>query len=297
MENSPKAMDCRFCHSKNISNQGNIANGRYAKKFLKDYSLIRCSNCSSAFISPVPNDEVLSFIYSNPQYSAWETSLEKENNIRYINFKHYLKKIKKYVDKGVLLDCGCATGYFLDVAKENNFDCYGTEISEIPFKIAETKHPDRIFKKNVEDLNVSDETYDIITMFDFIEHVKNPEKTLQKASDLIKKNGYLIITTPNTRSLSMASFGKKHTNYILEHINLFNHKFLSKYFENFGFKVISIAPAKKILTLKYAENVFRVHDNFLYKPVRIINSLLPKRVTRFPLKVSFGDMFVIAQKK
>jgi hypothetical protein len=33
------------------------------------------------------------------------------------------------------------------------------------------------------------------------------------------------------------------------------------------------------------------------KPVSIINSLLPKRITQFPLKVSFGDMLVIAQKK
>ncbi len=296
MEKSEK-MTCAICNSTKISDLGNIINGKYAKKFLKDYKLVKCDSCSSAFISPIPDDEVLSFIYSNPQYSAWETSYDKESNIRYINFKHYLKKIKKYVNKGVLLDCGCATGYFLDVAKENNFDCYGTEISEIPFKIAEVKHPDKIFKKNVEDLNVGDETYDIVTMFDFIEHVKDPKKTLRKASSLIKKNGYLVITTPDTRSLSMALLGKKHTNYILEHINLFSHNFLPKYFENFGFETVSIAPAKKILTLRYAENVFRVHDNFLHKPVKVINSLLPKRITQFPLKISFGDMLVIAQKK
>jgi 2-polyprenyl-3-methyl-5-hydroxy-6-metoxy-1,4-benzoquinol methylase len=288
---------CKVCNSDEISDIGVITNGNYSAGYLKYYSLLKCKKCSFRFIYPTPSDEVLGHIYSNPEYSAWGTSDDKESNIRYINFKHYIKIIKRYINNGKLLDCGCATGYFIDVAKESGFDSYGIETSEIPFSISEKKHPQRIFRQNIEELSIPDSFFDVITMFDFIEHVKNPEDSLHKASNLLKTNGYLIITTPDTKSLSMTMMGKSHTNYILEHISLFNHKCLPKYFEQFGLEIISITPAKKILTLKYAENVFKVHDSFLFKPVSIINSLLPQRITQFPLKVSFGDMLVIARKK
>jgi 2-polyprenyl-3-methyl-5-hydroxy-6-metoxy-1,4-benzoquinol methylase len=288
---------CKICGGDDISAFGKIANGNYSASFLKDYSLLKCEKCSLKFIYPTPSDEALDFIYSNPEYSAWKTSPEKESNIRYINFEHYLKTIKKHVNGGKLLDCGCATGYFLDIAKENDFDCYGIEISPIPFSISNTKHPQKVFKTDIEGLNLPDSFFDIITMFDFIEHVKDLGRALRKANDLLKTGGYLVMTTPDTKSLSMILLGKKHTNYILEHINLLNHKLLPKYFENLGFEMMSIVPAKKMLTLKYAEDVFKVHGNFLYKPMRIMNNLVPKGITGFPIKISFGDMLVIAQKK
>jgi 2-polyprenyl-3-methyl-5-hydroxy-6-metoxy-1,4-benzoquinol methylase len=288
---------CKICGGDDVSVFGKIANGNYSASFLKDYSLLKCEKCSLKFIYPTPSDEALDFIYSNPEYSAWETSTEKEGNIRYVNFEHYLKTIKKHVNGGKLLDCGCATGYFLDVAKENGFDCYGIETSQIPFSISEIKHPQKVFKKNIEELSAFDSFFDIITMFDFIEHVKDPSRALRKANGLLKTGGYLVMTTPDTKSLSMTLLGKKHTNYILEHINLLNHELLLKYFENLGFEIASISPAKKMLTLKYAENVFKVHGNFLHKPMKMVNYLLPKGITGFPIKISFGDMLVIAQKK
>lgn len=290
---------CKICNSTDILNLGRVTNGNYSKDFLKDYSLLKCNRCLLEFIHPVPSNKVLDFIYSNPEYSAWEvvSKREKTKGIRYQNFEYYLKIIRKYKKNGKILDCGCATGCFLDVARKNGFDCYGIETSEIPFSVTEKKYSGKIFKLNLEDLDFSKGFFDIVTMFDFIEHVKNPKEVLKKASYLLSNKGLLVLTTPDTRSLSMSVLRKSHTNYILEHLNLFNKANLPNFLKKFGFETIKMMPAKKILNLKYAEKVFKTHKNFLLYPTKFINNLLPRKIYELPIKVSFGDMFIIAKKK
>lgn len=167
---------CIVCDAKIFTNHGKIKNGDYAKKFLNDYSLKICKKCGLSFIYPVPPDEVLKVIYSNPEYSAWSTAeLTDRTNIRFSNFIYYFNIINKYIGKGKILDCGCATGFFLDIAKKNGFDSYGIEISDIPFSIANKKHPNKIYKKHLEELDLDKNSFDIISMFDFLEHTKNPK--------------------------------------------------------------------------------------------------------------------------
>jgi len=288
---------CKVCGSKKIVSLGNITNGNYAEKFLKNYSLLKCEKCHFEFIYPTPSDEVLKFIYSNPDYSAWEVVDKNQNkSIRYLNFEYYFIILEKYKKSGKILDCGCATAYFLDIAKKKGFDCYGIEISEIPFSIASKKHPKKIFKQNIEDLKISKGFFDVITMFDFLEHTKNPGEVLKRASSLLTASGLILITTPNTNSLSMSLFGKGHTNYILEHLNLFNGSNISYFLKKFGFDEVKISPAKKILNLSYAEKVFNTHNNFIRHPLGLLNRLLPEKISQFPIKVSFGDMLIIAKK-
>ncbi len=288
---------CIICGSRKFIELGNIKNGDYAEKFLKEHSLIKCKKCGLISINPVPSKKILEVIYSNPEYSAWTTEKDSEKeNIRLSNFKYYFKKIKRRIKKGKLLDCGCATGFFLDIARENKFDVYGIEISEIPFAIANKKHKDRIFEDDFEEIKIEKESFDLITMFDFIEHTINPRDILKKAHDILARGGFLVITTPDAGSMSMRIMKKSHTNYILEHLNIFNKKNISKLLSDLGFEIQEIIPARKILSLDYAEKVFKTHKNILWYPTHFLNSLIGKYKFS-PIKISFGDMLIIARKK
>ena len=290
---------CNICGSGDISNLGRIINGHYSKNFLKDYSLLECKKCSLRFIYPIPSNDVLNFIYSDPQYKTqWGVVKENEKSSRYLNFEYYFKIISNYKSKKdvKVLDCGCATGCFLDVAEKNGIECYGVETSEIPYKIAENKHPKKVCKSNMEDLKIKDGFFDIITMFDFIEHVKDPRKILIKANRLLSKSGILFIVTPDTESLSISIMGKSHNDYIIEHLHLFNKSNIRYFLKRYGFKTIKIQPAKKVINLDFAEKVFKRHTNIFYYPIHFINKLLPKKITQFPIKLSFGGMLIIAKK-
>lgn len=290
--------ECKICASANITDLGNIINGKFPHDFLKKFFLFKCKQCSFKFIHPSPSNSELDYIYSSQEYSQWENpdNKNKLHSSRYLNFDYYSKIIQKFKKKGRILDCGCATGLLLDIMKERGFDCYGAEISDTPFLISEKKHPGKIFKSKIDELSIPDEYFDIITMFDLIEHVENPRSVLEKANSLLSNNGLLFIITPNMSSLSAILMGKRHNDCIMEHLSLFNKKNMSRLLNEAGFEVMKTFPAKKIINLKFAESVFARHTNPLAYPLRLVNKLLPDMISQIPVKLYFGGMFVIAKK-
>ena len=100
-----------------------------------------------------------------------------------------------------LLDIGCATGLF--IKNFNCEECLGIDISKYAIMHAQQQFPTKRFKMidlNKESL-VNDDIFDLITMFDVIEHLYNFLNLKQLIEDNLAKNGYLIVTTPNSNSV------------------------------------------------------------------------------------------------
>jgi len=114
----------------------------------------------------------------------------------------YLKKIKS---KGKLLDIGCGEGFFLYWA-EKYWEIYGVDISE--YAISKAKKRLKSSNLTVYDINdgldfYKDSYFDIITVFDVLAHLENPDFLLSEISRIIKNEGILIISTPNLSSISI----------------------------------------------------------------------------------------------
>ena len=112
-----------------------------------------------------------------------------------------------------ILDIGCATGEFIENLYQTNL-CYGTDYSEYAINTCKKKFPtikENFFQAdiNTEKLPVS-EAFDVITLFDVIEHLTNFNALEEIVRNNLKENGLLVITTPNanslTRFLQMKSF-------------------------------------------------------------------------------------------
>ena len=87
-----------------------------------------------------------------------------------------------------MLDVGCATGYFLEVAQRGGFDPYGVEFSEYAAGIAKEKFgKEKIFHGTLEQFHDATgrsgaATFRAIAMSDLIEHVRIPSETLTAAT-------------------------------------------------------------------------------------------------------------------
>lgn len=118
------------------------------------------------------------------------------------NFWNVANTISNYIpNKGKVLDIGCATGVFLDMMKHKGFEPYGVDISDYASKYARENFGIKMFKGKLEDSKFKDELFDVITMWDFIEHVTNPTEVLNIANRLLKKGGMLYILTINDDSM------------------------------------------------------------------------------------------------
>lgn len=100
---------------------------------------------------------------------------------------------------GKILDAGCGDGGMLAEIKDlyPNIEPYGVDISKSGCKIAKKRGID----VKVADLNdkipFKDDFFDFIIGHEIIEHLVDPDKFLEESARVLKKGGYLILTTPN----------------------------------------------------------------------------------------------------
>lgn len=116
-------------------------------------------------------------------------------------WRRWMKIIHKYKASGKLLDIGCGPGFFLEHA-ERYYDAHGMDVSE--YAIREAKQRTQTAKLSVGDatnLHYENDYFDIVTCFDLLEHLPNPELALQEFYRVLKNEGIRIIRVPNTSSL------------------------------------------------------------------------------------------------
>lgn len=102
-----------------------------------------------------------------------------------------------------VLDVGCLAGNFLDYLREKgvNYKTFtGIDLSEKSVEIAKNKYSYGQYKWEVQDcqkMTFPDNSFDVITAMEVLEHIDNPKTFLKEAHRLLRKNGVLLITTPN----------------------------------------------------------------------------------------------------
>lgn len=97
-----------------------------------------------------------------------------------------------------VLDIGCGGGLFLSRMKDAGADCVGIELSDTRAYYARIKHGLEIFKRPIEDVFWKNQhgTFDVVTLWDVIEHVNYPLASVHSAAQMLKQGGILLIDTP-----------------------------------------------------------------------------------------------------
>lgn len=191
------------------------------------YSIKQCQSCGTCFIDKRIKSEKLAEIYSEQYYQGKPTQ----------NWINRLAQIKKYKKQGNLLDFGCGVGDFLKKASKD-FKAIGLEISKSACAEATRKNL-LVFNVSLKNLKPK-QPFDVITMWDSIEHLKNPKSTLRQIKNLLKPGGLLAISTVNIKSLFFNIF-KENWRYLIppEHLFYFSPKSITKLLENLGFEILN----------------------------------------------------------
>ena len=203
-----------------------------------------------------------------------------------------------------LLDIGTGTGALLDVALEFGFKAIGLE----PDKNFIQKKDERALKVVNSTLEKSDfkpNTFDVITMFDVLEHMRDLNSTLQKISSILKPGGLLVVSTPDTNSLSFKLMGKNWPHFKREHIYYFSNKNLSVLLSKYNLNSLPLPKSRlggtkgglKSLTLNYIAGYFTAFPTPILSPIsHFLVHFLPKSITQLPINLPNGNMLVIAKK-
>jgi 2-polyprenyl-3-methyl-5-hydroxy-6-metoxy-1,4-benzoquinol methylase len=161
------------------------------------YSMFKCDSCGLVYMNPLPEQNFL----SNKVYS-FESGYQG-NKIRDLSKAIPDKKtvdilchLHKNKVSGKLLDVGCSSGEFIYHAKQRGFDSYGVELNSRTADIG-IKNGLNIFKGLLNDAKFKDNFFDVIFLGDIIEHVLSPRDFVNECKRVLKKDGIIIISTPN----------------------------------------------------------------------------------------------------
>ena len=287
-----KIGNCIVCKSKKL----NFFSFKY------NHNLDRCESCGHIFTNPYPSEKQINYYY-NSSMKEFENSFFKETfdartNI-FIPRARLIKKLLK--DKGSLLDIGAGIGIFLNAFKKikSNIEFTACDINYEAIEMIESKFP-RVNTINCDFLELDEKKkYNCITLWDTFEHLLNPSKFLSKIQKILKKNGYLILSTPNTLSLEWAIAKENHVQILPPgHVNLYNRNNIKLVF-NKNFKVKDILTLNGTLDVSYIERYVSTKadissffwKNFLDKKNISLN--IANEISKHCLA---GNMMVIVKK-
>ena len=270
-------------------------------QFEKDsHSFFRCEGCKLIRIDPQPTDEVLEKIYGAHYYDAWglQRDVKDVERVKATTFRFNLGALGPAPKGARLLDCGAATGFLMGVAEEMGYVPYGVELSEFGANaIAERFGRDRVHQGQLADAKFGDTKFEVISMYDFIEHVRDPESVLRNAYDLLTPGGRISITTPDTSTLTHRLMRSHWSHYKVEHIFYFDRINMKQLLERIGFHDVASRSAVKGMNLRYFNTVMQTYpvpavSQALDLATRIAPSGVQTKIARFPM----GEMLVSARK-
>lgn len=166
--------------------------------------------------------------------------------------------------KGRLLDYGCAFGHLGKTAKNQGWDVLATDISYDAIRVAKDQHGLEAFVSDLTQPPVKEQAFDLVTLYDVIEHLPDPHLVLEKIRPAIKNHGLLHITTPDVTSWSARLMGKSWYHYkAQEHLLYFSPKTLRDVLVRSGFEVIEVRSAPSHMTVYDVLVRLKVYSEFL----------------------------------
>jgi 2-polyprenyl-3-methyl-5-hydroxy-6-metoxy-1,4-benzoquinol methylase len=136
-----------------------------------------------------------------------------------------------------LLDYGCGLGFFLDAAYDHGFDVEGAEFNSYAREYIQKRYRYPVF--GPDELGTRGK-YDVITMFDVIEHLHEPFDTIADLHGMLNEDGVLLLLTMDSTSVMSRLLGKRLEDFrrIREHLYFFDRANLSSILEKRGFEVL-----------------------------------------------------------
>jgi 2-polyprenyl-3-methyl-5-hydroxy-6-metoxy-1,4-benzoquinol methylase len=237
------------------------------------YTVFRCRACGLGFVSPRLDPEGLVDIYADDTY--WRSGSPK--TLGYHDYRAdeplYLKTFAKrlgYVlaqgpSSGRALDVGCAAGFCMAALRERGFDTYGVEVSEEIGSHARDHFGfgDAVHFGTLDTVPHADASFDLITMWDVVEHVPDPRALLVKARALLAPGGLLVLETQDIDSRFARVLGPRWHHYKhAEHIYHFTPATATELVGRAGFAVERLTHrfGGKYVSLHFiAERAGRLH--------------------------------------
>jgi 2-polyprenyl-3-methyl-5-hydroxy-6-metoxy-1,4-benzoquinol methylase len=268
----------------------------------------RCTSAAYGIHPPIVRCRRCNLVYANPRWEAalveesysvvQDQTYVEEREGRVLTFSRNLQPLEDLVGADQpsrrLLDVGCHIGVMVELAQARGWDAWGVEPSTWASAQARARGLN-VVTGTLTDAAIPENYFDVVTMWDVIEHLTDPAAEIRNAHRVVKPGGIFAIHTIDIESAFARVMGKRWPWLMEMHLYYFSPRTLGKMLEQAGFQVIRARAQGRFLRLGYFITRIEPYSKSLY---RVLDAII-KRMHwgGVAIPVNFGDLFTIYARK
>lgn len=255
-------VDCILCGGRKSRTllKGSYPEGMTPEALLAIYSsssetklmdtLVQCDGCSLVFLNPRPREALVLSSYSGAEDSEFVT----QNEARIDTFHRSLMGLASrhgFAAESSILDVGSAGGAFLKAAKDLGYRVTGVEPNRWLSEYGRTQYGVDLRPTTLEEQKFKAESFDVVTLWDVLEHLHRPAQVLAECRRVLKPGGHLVVNFPDYDSLARRLMGHRWPFLLSVHLYYFTRATLERLLADAGFEVARHRPHWQRLELGY----------------------------------------------
>ncbi len=262
--------------------------------------VVECRTCGYVFADLDLTDEDFVRLYDRRYFFGDEYSdYLADRKVLQKNFRLRLSTLSAFLDPQRhrrLFEIGSAYGFFLELARDRFQDVAGIDVAEDAVRHAREQLHLNVSRGDFLDAPLDGQRLDVVCMWDTIEHLRRPDRYLERVSRLVGRGGLLAITTGDVRSLNARWRGRSwRLMHPPTHAHYFSPATLGRLLGNHGFDVVYNRYCgfyRSLDNAAYNVLVLRRNARFLYDLLR------RSGIAKIDLYLNLYDiMYVIARRR
>jgi 2-polyprenyl-3-methyl-5-hydroxy-6-metoxy-1,4-benzoquinol methylase len=225
--------------------------GSFVELFKKlDEPFVKCVNCELVLINPRPVYAQVLDTYDNDYSLTYANKAEKKMR----RVRRWVNRVKKgYVQQGRWLDVGCSVGFVVRAAEEAGFEGHGVDVQSWGIDYgSNVLKLNRLRCGKLEEQVYPDNYFDVISLYDVIEHVPDLNRTVTELNRILNQDGIIDIITPDINHWRVPKpLSEWKEIKPSEHLYYFNNKTLTRLLDKHGLKIIKQRIAFKSMLKVY----------------------------------------------
>lgn len=252
--------------------------------------IVKCRRCGLVYQNPIPSHGEIIDAYDG----VVDRRYEEERSGRIETFSRDLAMVHRHERGGKILDVGCHLGMFLEVARENGWDTTGVEPSRWSVERARERGLD-VQHGTLDTVSLEPDSFDVVTTWDVIEHLVDPLAELKRMHQVLKPNGLLALSTMDVDALFPRLARRRWPWYMQMHLVYFSRRTLHNMLTKAGFRVVEMAPHRRVVRLSYLVSRVETYSRPLFK---VLDAMVRATGQGDRLvAVDLGDIFVTFARK
>lgn len=196
------------------------------------FLFVRCLACKCVFMNPGPTDLHVTDLYENSEiYKFWAKYMYPQSRDSRLATLHNMRvewlvnAIENHLDPKAnyrILEIGAGTGdtmYKLNSLNRSDLQAFAVEWNP-EMKESLSQNGVKFLGKTIEDIGTDEPKFDVIVLFEVIEHLLDPMILIKSAKKILNENGVIMFTTPNAQSIEVQWIKARTMTIDIEHISI-----------------------------------------------------------------------------